>query len=685
MTRLKRPLYVVGMSFGLALLTATVTGYHTAFIAAVLCALLFVLTLAVKRLRQYEGVMAALLAACAAFAVFTGWEYQTVQPLQRMSGETVELTLWIEEAVGETDRSLTYFARVREGVLPEDTRILLRVTNGAKAPQLHDRVQAKVRLEATDEWRAHNVFLAVWVNDCTVTRSEERPWDYGLQNWRTRILGRLETKADGDVAALLRAICFGDKTTLGDGVKDHFAAAGISHITAVSGFHMNILSLGAFSLLCFWGLRRRWAALLAFPIPFVFAALTGFSYSAMRAGVMACLMLAAAVFRRESEGCNSLGGATLCLLAFDITAVYDIGFQLSVAATWGILLAGSLQPHKKATPLCALGRGLQLTVAAVMATLPLSALYFGEISALSPLTNLVAQPLAAVVVSVGCIGTLLLSVPFLAFVGSACILVAGIAARGLLWIGDIAAALPFAALRLQEPYLVLWALAVPFAMLLGWRLLRGRGLRITAMLLVIVFCVSTLVFRLGMRGVTLLSVSNVSGGTVVLLKQEGRYAAVMAGEPSLRQIQNTVAAQGAERLDAVLFAVDDTVAVQTAIEVKDLALSREEERSQGGLTVALWENTTIWWRDGWCCVDVGERRVLIAPCGGDVAKLPSAYRSAEMAVLDRTPPQGMTDLALGEVILSCSADAVPAAEDEWLWGVYPITVTAEDTVTVKLR
>ncbi len=682
---MKRPLYVAGMSFGLALLSATVLGVHFAFIMAALCALLFVLTLAVKQLRRYQGVMATLLAACVAFTMFSAWEYRTVRPLQRMHGQTVEVTLWTEEFVSETEDSLTYFARVREGGLPCDTRVLLRVTNSPKAPQLYDRVQAAVQIEATDAWRAQNVFLAVWVNDCTVTVSDERPWDYGVQQWRTRLLGRLETKADGDVAALIRAICFGDKSTLSDEVKDNFAAAGLSHITAVSGFHMSIVAMGLFSLLCLLKIRRRWAALLSLPVPFLFAVVTGLPYSAMRAGVMACLMLAAAVFRRASDARNSLGAAVMCLMTFDITAAYDLGFQLSVAATWGILLVSSLQSGKAKNKWYALGRGLQLTVAAVVATLPLSALHFGEISALSPLTNLVAQPLATVVVSVGCIGTLLLNVPFLTFVGAPCILIAGIAARGLLLVGECVVALPFAVLRLQEPYLIFWALAVPFAVLLGWHLLRGRGVRITAMLLVVAFCVSTLAFRLGMRGVTMLSMHNVSGGTVIVMERDGHHAAIIVGEPSLWQTRSAMARQGVGRLDVILFAVGDTTEVQTAVPMDTFALSRASDRTTDSVAVTLWKDTAIHRQNDWCRLTVGGRTVLIAPRDGDVQSLPTDWQTADIAVFDREPPQGAATLALGEVILCCGEEALPLVAEEMLWGVYPITVTADDTVTVKLR
>lgn len=681
---LKRPLYVVGMSFGLALFLATAVGFHAAVIAAVLCALLFVLSLSLRTLRQYEGVTAALLAACAAFAMFAGWEYVAVQPLQQWDGRTASLTLWIEEEVGETDRSITYFARVREGDLPQNTRLLVRVTNGGDAPQLHDRVQARVPLESTDEWRSQNVFLSGWINDCTVTVSDERPWDYALAAWRQAVLGRLETRADGDVAALLRAICFGDKTQLSSNVKDGFAAAGLSHVTAVSGFHMSVVSMGLFAFLRFLGLRRRWAALLSLPFPFLFAALTGFSYSAMRAGVMTCLMLLGAVFRRAADGRNSLGGAVIVLLAFDMTAVYDLGLQLSVAATWGILTAQALQPKTVPNRLQSVARNLQLTVAAVVATLPLSALNFGETSALAPLTNLIAQPIAAVIVSAGCFGTLLLCVPFLSFLGAPLVLVAGVAARLLLWIGDLSLSLPISFLRLDEPYLVVWAVAVPFCLLLGWLLLKAHGARVMAMLLVIALCASALTFHVGMRGVTALRMTNVTDGAVILLSRDGHHAAVVTGDPSARQVQRVLRAAGVSELDAVVYAADE-VAVQTAVKAEEYLPATDETRTAAAMTLTLWKDTALQWQDGWCRITLGERAVLIAPCDGTTDDLPAAFKTAEIAVFDRDPPTGSETLALGQVVLCCSEDALPDVTRELLWGVYPIEVTRDETVTIKLR
>jgi len=137
--------------------------------------------------------------------------------------------------------------------------------------------------------------------------------------------------------------------------------------------------------------------------------------------------------------------------------------------------------------------------------------------------------------------------------------------------------------------------------------------------------------------------------------------------------------------DAVLFAAYDTVTVQTTVPMDEFAFSRADDRTVESVTVTLWKDTTIRWQNGWCRLTVGERTVLLAPRDGDVQTLPADWCEAEIAVFDREPPQGALTLALGEVILCCGENALPLVAEEMPWGMYPITVTADDTVTVKLR
>ncbi len=681
----KRPLYVVGFAFALSLLAATIMGFHAACAVALLCGVLFVVALAVRTLRQNEGIMAALLAAVIAFSLFAAWEYRTVQPLQSMDGETVTVTVWIEEQVSEQEETVAYYARVRDGALPHNTRLLVVIDNLPEAPQLYEQVTADVKLTATDDWRAHNVFLHTWIAECERTPSDERPWNYPFLQFRSYLIDHLETRAGGDVAALLRAICFGDKSRLDSDIKGGFAAAGLSHITAVSGFHMNVISLALFHALCFLGMRKRWAALLSLPFPAAFAVLTGLAPSALRAGVMCTVMLLGALFRRTADARNSLGAALLLLLTFDPGGVYDVGLQLSVAATLGVLLVASLQSRDKTGVWYKAAHGLQLTVAAVIATLPISAWIFGETSALAPLTNLIAQPLAAVVMSLGCFGTLLLCVPWLAFLGSTLVLVAGVAAKGMLFIADMAAQTPWAMVPLDEPYLAVWALAVPFALLLGWQLLKGRGVRITAMLLVIALCLSAALHHIGMRGVTTVTACSTASGTVVILKRDGHSAAVVSGDVATDTVIYTLERYGADTPDFVLYQRDKEAAYVDKTAAKDIVVCAPDEWSTAPRTVTFWEDTSLQFLRGWCRLTVGEYAVLIAPCKGTVSDLPKEYHTAAWAIFDRKPPSGVEKLALARAVLCCPEAHLPQVTREMMWGVYPIDIAAEEAVTRKLR
>ena len=682
---LKRPLYVVGFSFALALLAASVMGYHAACVMALLGGVLFLVALAVRTLRAIEGIMAALLAAVLAFSLFVGWEYRTVQPFRKMDGQTLPLTLWIEEKVGDNGDAVSYFARVKEGALPQNTRLLVVTDNTADAPQLYERVTAEVTLTTTEDWRQYNVVLLTWIAECERTPSEERPCNYTFLQWRTYLIERMESRAGGDVADLLRAVCFGDKSGLSGRVRDGFAAAGLSHVTAVSGFHMNVISLLLFRLLRFLGLRKRWAALTSLPLPAVFAALTGCSPSAMRAGVMCTVMLVGALFRRTADARNSLGAALLVLLVFDPAGIYDLGLQLSAAATWGVLVVLPLQSQDKTAVWYKRAHAVQLTVAAVMATLPLSALYFGETSALAPLTNLVAQPLAAVAVGCGCFGTLLLSVPWLTFLGSPLLLVAGLACKGLLFVAEQAAKAPMAFLPLNLPYLVAWAFLAPFGLVLGWWLLKGRGVRIAAMMLVIALCLSTAVRHVGMRGVTTITACNTGSGTVVLLQRDGHHAAIVTSDVLTENALYTLERYGVDTLDFVCLVCENEAAYIDATTTRDFVPPTSDAWTAAAQTVTFWNNTTLELDDGWCRLTMGEHTVLIAPRAGDVSDLPTEYQTADMVIVDRVPPKGVKKLALSRAVLCCGEADLPRVTQKMIWGVYPVDIASDEAVTIQFR
>lgn len=677
---MKRPLFVTGFAFGGCLLAARLMGFHAALIATAIGALLFLLALIMRSLRGKTALLAALLSAVAAFSIFAAREHLVMRPLQRLNGHTVSATVWLTDELAVYDGATLYSARVMAGELPANTRLLWLVQDGEDAPELYNLAEADFFLAATDDYRADGLYLRGWAGDWTVSITSERPWNAPLTAWRKSVMAHVDEKADGEVAGLIRAVCFGDKSGLSMETRDAFSAAGLSHLTAVSGFHMSVIALGFFGLLCLLRVKRRLAAVLSLPLPLLFAALTGFSYSALRAGFMCLLVMLAAVARRRADAQNSLGGAMLLLLLIDPNAIYDLGFLLSVASTLGIVCtmrwgkppAEDAPPPKRAAE--SLWAAVRVTLTATAATLPIIALTFGRLSVLSPVSNLLGEPAASVIVVCGCVGTLLQSVPWLSFLASPLFLAAGLAARFLLWWAKWVASLPMAVWWLDRPYLLLWACAVPFALWLGWQLLRGRGLRLTAMLLVVALCAATLAHTLGMRGVTTLTMTDFSNGCALLLSRDGHHGLVLSGERGW-ETENFLTQQGIDRLDFVLYTKSETL---TTADERTLPLGQ-------CAAATFWDDSTATLQDGWLTLTIGGTRVLLCPAAGDAAALTPDEQMASLLIFDHAPPAHVTALAAGEAVVCCGAAEMNAVTKALPWGSYPIAVTADETVVLHTR
>ncbi len=199
-----------------------------------------------------------------------------------------------------------------------------------------------------------------------------------------------------DTADFMLALLTGDRSELNKNVEATAAMerAGVTHIVAVSGMHVSIL---AGFLLTVLG-RSTLGILLTLPVLLLFAAVSGFAASVVRAVVMQGTVLLAPLVYRESDSLTSLAFAMLILLILNPCAVAGAGFQLSFAATLGIILftprmqkafEGHI-PEKKGFKRSALlwVSGSVSTTFGALVTLPITAWYFGYVSLAAPLTNL---------------------------------------------------------------------------------------------------------------------------------------------------------------------------------------------------------------------------------------------------------------------------------------------------------
>ena len=237
------------------------------------------------------------------------------------------------------------------------------------------------------------------------------PW-WGLRvaaGLRQRLLRPID-EAPGRGALLARALVFGDARRVPPEWRTGLRRAGLSHLLAVSGLHVGLLLAG------FWwlsgALPSRVAPVGAVAVLLFYGCLVGPRPSLLRASVMALLVILSLSVERPPQALNSLSAALLVILAFDPLAAFDMGFQLSFLATAGILVlaprllrwwrrpafAGKVRPTMVGQE--ALMVGLAATIAAQLATLPVTAFEIGLLTPFSPLLNLAFVPLTAVTLGV---------------------------------------------------------------------------------------------------------------------------------------------------------------------------------------------------------------------------------------------------------------------------------------------
>ncbi len=191
--------------------------------------------------------------------------------------------------------------------------------------------------------------------------------------------------------ALLDGFLLGDTRALDDRTVGDFRAAGLSHLLAVSGANV------AFVLALARPFQRRLPTIGRFLsgvlVVLVFAAMTRFEPSVLRASAMALIVMTARASGRPVRALRSLCYAVVVLLLVDPFLVHSVGFQLSASACAGIALLA--QPVERLVPGPRWTRAvLGVTIAAQIGVAPVLVAVFGTIAWIAPAANLLAVPAA---------------------------------------------------------------------------------------------------------------------------------------------------------------------------------------------------------------------------------------------------------------------------------------------------
>ena len=378
--------------------------------------------------------------------------------------------------------------------------------------------------------------------------------------WRQNLKDLINSAFPEDTAAFARALLLGDRTGIDYETKTDFKVSGILHIVAVSGLHVTILFTLIYTL-CFK--RRFLVTLIGIPMMIVFAAVAGFSPSVIRAAIMMILMMLAMLFDRDYDGPTELAFACLVMLVANPLVVTSASFLLSVGSVAGIFLfreriynwifdrMGTWKYRKIGKWISG---SLAVTLSAMSLTTPLVAYYYGTISLVGILTNV----LALWVISFVFYGIMLVCFLgcFWPGVASAVAWVIACPIRYVLLLAKGLASFPLAAVYTRSVYIVGW-LIFCYVLLAVFLLTRNRKPRVLLCAMALGLCLAV-----GASWAELwtdscrMTALNVGQGQSILLQSDGKTYLVDCGgsydEDAADSVAETLLSQGISRIDGIV-------------------------------------------------------------------------------------------------------------------------------------
>ncbi len=235
------------------------------------------------------------------------------------------------------------------------------------------------------------------------TENVARVFFHALRSWFEEGIYRAIPEPE---AGFIAGILVGGDDRLPERVQSDFSRTGISHIVAVSGYNVSIVAAIIMGVCILMGLYRQQAFWLAVGGIVVFTVVVGAPSSAVRAAIMGITALVAMRVGRLGSPINAiLLCACVMLLENPLLFRYDIGFQLSFAATLGIVLFSPI-----AFGSFALSDILITTIAAELFILPIALYYFHAMPTLSLFANMLILPLVPVGMLLGSVAVVISSV-----------------------------------------------------------------------------------------------------------------------------------------------------------------------------------------------------------------------------------------------------------------------------------
>lgn len=334
-----------------------------------------------------------------------------------------------------------------------------------------DQVELRCVIEARD----HEP-LCAFPDISIVARSTEKNLLDTARMAAQRSLERVFPEPSGGFIA---GLLLGGTAALSDTWREALRATGTTHLVALSGYNVTIIAAFILAMAEAVALPRRSRVWLVATLLALFVIFVGGGASIVRAAIMGMIVVIGKQLGRSAAMTNVLLAAAGAMLLLDpLLLTESIGFQLSFLATVGMIFVA---PHVEArlahipNPL-GMRDALALSLAAEVSVLPLILWYFGTLSLVAPIVNLLVAPAIPVIMLFGFVA--LVAGLVMTTLGQVVGVAAWLLATYVLELIRFASAVPFASVAFVVPLWLVAVYYVGFFVLIAQR--KRSGARATA-------------------------------------------------------------------------------------------------------------------------------------------------------------------------------------------------------------
>lgn len=701
---MKRPFAVIGITFLCALSAACIFGMAVSLTAAGVLAAAAAVSLLFPALRKQKTIPAALATAAAAFfaffLAFSAW----VLPVQAIAGQSGSLTGVMTETPYESYGKFYYQIETEQvGIegAPQKIKVML-ISSSPIDADFYDEITCNASFYSAGETSAGRYYskgiyiLASAAQGKTpkVTQTAEKPFYYYVLCVRRAVTEHIYEYMPSEEASLANALLMGDKYNLDRNLKEDFNHSGTGHLIVVSGLHMAVIQSCVYFLLIKLTRKKKLAAGLSIAGIFAFMALTAFTPSVVRSGVMLIVYMLAQMLGRSADSLNSIGIAALVLTICNPLAAGDVGLLMSFAATLGIILfypAADKCVYEKLCRLRFLKRPLHfvastllVSLCATVTTFPIMLLVFRSFSVYFLLSNLMLVWAAQLLLTCCLIMVTLSFTGVFSFLAWPFAFLSTVVAAYMIQTAVFLAKLPYAYISIDEKFILIWFASTLLLAAIG--ILINRGFRpvkyIVPLSLAVLLCGCT-TFVIFQEDAVSLRIFDSGDGISAVLEKNGNTAILASGgstvnSPLLWYMEDKSAspdfmliASGsrltryagdlANEFDVKTILLYDTSSNQTLRQ--DLEESTDHlETFQQKKRVLLWDDVTVETAaingNVWTFVQTKQGSALICPGGGSFADIPESWRSADICVLSQ-PPEAIWLLKAGCTVIAGSDSRAP--------------------------